>query len=120
MRPGRAVLALWSVVIVALVLLELAEVTHLFTFPISAVVGDPISLVVSLVFTTIVAIIGAIFIGIYMSTRLLGPRTFTPFEEEMLRMRGDVRDLREAVDELRARSAAGPPREPGREPLSRR
>jgi len=110
MRPARAVVALWTTVIVALVVLELAEVTHLFTFPISAIVSDPISLVVSLVFTTIVAIIGAIFIGIYMSTRLLGPRSFTPFEEEMLRMREDLRELRRSVDDLRARSnAPGPP-----------
>ena len=103
MRPGRAILALWSAVIVALVLLELAEVTHLFTFPIAAIVGDPFSLVVSLVFTTIVAVIGAIFIGIYMSTRLLGPRAFTPFEEEMLRMRDELQEVRRSLDELRAR-----------------
>jgi hypothetical protein len=107
-RPNRAVTLLWSVVILALVLLELAEITHLFTFPISAVLADPVTLVVSLVFTTIVAIIGAIFVGIYMSTRLLGPRTFTPFEEEMLRMRADLTEVRRSVDELRARS--GPPR----------
>jgi hypothetical protein len=119
MRPGRTVLLLWSVVIIALVILELAEVTHLFTFPISVVVADPISLVVSLVFTTIVALIGAIFIGIYMSTRLLGPRTFTPFEEEMLRMRGDLHELRQAVDDLRARTV-GPKQEPGREAPPRR
>ena len=103
MRPNRAVTVLWSVVIVALVVLELAEVTHLFTFPISAVLADPVTLVVSLVFTTIVAIIGAIFVGIYMSTRLLGPRAFTPFEEEMLRMRQDLHEVRRAVEELRDR-----------------
>jgi len=111
-KQGRAVVILWSLVIVILVVLELAEVSHLFTFPISAIVGDPISLLVSFVFTTIVAIIGAIFIGIYMSTRLLGPRTFTPFEEEMLQMRADVRELRRAVDDLRAGSGS-PGREPG-------
>jgi hypothetical protein len=113
-KPNRAVTVLWSVVIVALVILELAEITHLFTFPITAVLADPVTLVVSLVFTTIVAIIGAIFVGIYMSTRLLGPRTFTPFEEEMLRMHGDLLQVRQAVEELRARSGA-PPSEPERE-----
>jgi Na+/H+ antiporter NhaA len=100
-RASRAVLVLWTTVVAVLVVLELAEVTHLFTFPISAVLGDPISLVVSLVFTTIVAVIGAIFIGIYLTTRILRPSGFTPFEEEMLRMRVDVQELRRAVDELR-------------------
>jgi hypothetical protein len=105
MRQGRAILALWCAVIVALVVLELAEVTHLFTFPIAAIVADPFSLVVSLVFMTIVAVIGAIFIGIYMSTRLLGPRAFTPFEEEMLRMRDELQEVRRSLDELRARGS---------------
>ncbi len=114
MRPGRAVLVLWSIVVVALVVLELAEVTHLFTSPVSAALGDPISLVVSLVFTTIVAIIGAIFVGIYVSARLLGPREFTPFEEEMLRMGAEIRELRKSVDDLRDRSGS-PPRGPGGE-----
>ncbi len=106
MRPSRAVVTLWSVVLIALVVLELAEVTHVFTFPISAVLGDPISLVVSLVFTSIVAFIGAIFIGIYTSARLLGPRGFTPFEEEMLQMRSEVHELKVAVDRLGARPPA--------------
>jgi len=119
MRPRRAVPALWAAVIVALVLLELAEVTHLFTFPISAVLADPVTLVVSLVFTTIVAIIGAIFVGIYMSTRLLGPRTFTPFEEEMLQMHADIQEIRRAVDALRP-PPANPPRGPGGEGPPRR
>jgi len=118
-KQGRAVVLLWSCVIIVLVVLELAEVTHLFTFPISAILADPLSLVISLVFVTIVAIVGAIFIGIYMSTRLLGPRSFTPFEEEMLRMRGDLRDLRQSIDELRAR-VPGPPGPPGREGPPRR
>jgi hypothetical protein len=109
-RPNRAVTLLWSVVIVALVVLELAEITHLFTFPITAVLADPVALVVSLVFTTIVAMIGAIFVGIYMSTRLLGHRAFTPFEEEMLRMRGDLLEVRHAVEELKGRSTEPAPR----------
>ncbi len=109
MKASRAVLVLWSVVVVVLVVLELAEVTHLFTFPISAVLGDPISLVVSLVFTTIVAVIGAIFIGIYLTTRVLRPSGFTPFEEEMLRMRVDVQELRRAVDELKRPPPRSPP-----------
>ena len=109
MRPGRAVVVLWTLVIVALVVLELAEVTHLFTFPITAVLADPVTLVVSLVFTTIVAIIGAIFVGIYITTRLLGPRGFSPFEEEMLKMREEIHEVRLSVDRLSGRGAPPPP-----------
>jgi len=114
-KQGRAVVLIWSLVLVALVVLELAEVTHLFTLPVATVFADPVSLAVSLVFTTIVAVTGAIFIGIYISSRFLGPRGFSPFEEEMLRMREDLAELRRAVEDLRDRTlgppgAGGPPR----------
>ncbi len=114
MRPSRLVLVCWSVVVLALVVLELAEITHLFTFPIATAIADPVSLVVSFVFTTIVAIIGAIFVGIFLTARLLRPRGFTPFEEEMLQMRAEVRELRDAVEELRVRPP--PPADRGRGP----
>ncbi len=106
MKPSRLVLVFWSVVVLALVVLEFAEVTRLFTFPIATAIADPVSLVVSLVFTTIVAMIGAIFVGIFITTRMLQPRGFTPFEEEMLQMRREVRELRDAVETLRAPPAA--------------
>ena len=109
MKPSRAVVVLWSVVLVALVVLELAEVTHLFTFPISQVLADPVTLVVSLVFVTILAIVGAIFVGIFITTRLLTTRGFTPFEEEMLRMREELGEIRRAVDDLRERSTPADP-----------
>jgi len=108
MKPSRAVVVLWSVVLVALVVLELAEVTHLFTFPISQVLADPVTLVVSLVFVTILAIVGAIFVGIFITPRLLTTRGFTPFEEEMLRMRSDVQQVKRDVAEMRGRVAPDP------------
>jgi hypothetical protein len=118
-KPSRAVLVIWAAVLIALVLLELAEVTHLFTFPISVVLADPVSLVVSLVFTTIVAMIGAIFIGIYFSTRLLRPRGFSPFEEEVLRMRTELREIRTLLEQERVRPTQPPPAESPRGPLRR-
>lgn len=106
MKPSRLVLVFWSVVVLALVVLEFAEVTRLFTFPIATAIADPVSLVVSLVFTTIVAMIGAIFVGIFITTRMLQPRGFTPFEEEMLRMRSDLVEMKRTVEDLRERLSA--------------
>ena len=108
MRTSWSVIALWTVVIIALILVEIAEITHLFTHPIESVFGDPLGLLFALVFTTILALVGAIFIGIYISARVLRADGFTPFEEEMLRMRVDVRELKEAM-ERRDRPPADPP-----------
>jgi hypothetical protein len=101
-RPGRWGIILWSVLIVVLLIVEVAQLTHLFTVPIANSIGDPLAFIFSLFFTTIVALVGAIFIGIYVSARVLRSGGFTPFEEEMLRMRADVRDLKVAVEELRS------------------
>ncbi len=48
----------------------------------------------------ILSFVGATFLGIYVSHRILATQEFTPFEQEMLRTREDVRQLRERVEEL--------------------
>jgi len=103
-KPSRVIL-FWVVVIALL----------LFTLPVQSAVGNLVSFVFALVFTTILALIGAIFIGIYISHRFLTPTGFTPFEEEMLRMRADVAHLRDDVEALKSSigPVAGEPKERG-------
>lgn len=115
MKNSRLVLFAWSVLILLLVVVELAELTHLFTLPVESVLNDPLVFVLALVFTTVVALVGAIFIGIYISARILSPSGFTPFEEEMLRMRTDLRDVKTTVEELRRGPNAPTPTTPREE-----
>ena len=103
MRPSRIIL-FWVAVIAALLFVEVAELTHLFTLPVQSALGNLLSFIFALVFTTILALVGAIFIGIYISQRLQSPTGFTPFEEEMLRMRQDVLEIRDRVKALEARA----------------
>jgi hypothetical protein len=107
-RANRISVALWSSLIIVLLVVEVAEITKVFTVPIQNVLADPLTIVIALVFTTIVALVGAIFIGVYLSHRLLSPTGFTPFEEEMLRMRADVQQVKRDVAELRGRVASDP------------
>ena len=94
----------WAVVIAALLFIEVAELTRLFTIPFLAAVSDPVTFALALIFVTIVALVGAIFIGIYVSQRLLSPRGFSPFEEEMLKMRVEVTEIQREMQDLLARS----------------
>lgn len=103
MRASRWGIVLWSILIVILLIVEVAEITHLFTLPIQSAIGDPLAFVFALVFTTILALVGAVYIGIYVSARLLRTHGFTPFEEEMLKMRGEIRDIKTTVDDLARR-----------------
>jgi hypothetical protein len=100
MKTDRPVLAVWAALIVVLVVVELAELTHRFTFPVQSALADPIAVLFALVFTTVLALVGAVFIGIYFSHRLRSPGSFTPFEEEMLRMRSEVALLKEKVESI--------------------
>ena len=112
MRPSRVVLVGWGLLITALLVVELAEITHFFTLPVQSAFTDPLALVFALVFTTILALVGAVFIGMYASVRILNPTGFTPFEEEMLQMRSDVRELKATVDQLHAEGGMVPPAPP--------
>jgi hypothetical protein len=120
-RRSWTIFAIWAGLIAILLALEVAELTRFFTLPIQSAVGDPIAFVTALVFTTLLAVVGAIFIGLYISHRLLTPGGFTPFEQEMLRMRTEIREIRSAVEELRRAGRAGrrdpePPPGPRRPP----
>ena len=50
-------------------------------------------IIFSLVVIAILAIIGAVFVGIFVSHRILSAQGFTPFEREMLEMREDVKRI---------------------------
>lgn len=93
-------------------LVELAELTNLFRLPLQSAVGNLLSFIFALVFTNILALVGAIFIGIYISTRLRSPTAFTPFEEEMLKMRRELTELKGEVDAIHAVTVPAPPGTP--------
>lgn len=107
MRASRIAILLWVALIIILLVVEIAEITHVFTLPVTNALSDPLAFVIALVFTTIVALVGAIFIGVYVSHRLLSPTGFTAFEEEMLRMRSDLREVKRDLAELRGRGSEG-------------
>jgi hypothetical protein len=102
------VILLWVLLIVVLLVVEVAEITHVFTLPIQSAIGDPLAFVFALVFTTILALVGAIFIGIYVTQRIMSPSGFTPFEEEMLKMRQEISTVRESVGRIEARLGRDP------------
>ncbi len=107
----RRLIAFWAVTVGFLFFLEIAEITHLFQVPLISAISNLVAFVFALVFTTILALIGALFIGIYISQRLQSGGGFTEFEEEMLRMRADVQRLANELAEIR-RSLPSPPRDP--------
>lgn len=64
-------------------------------------------IVLGLVVLAVLALIGAVFLGMVISHRIMAGQGFTPFEEEMLKMRQEVRELRDRLDVLIEKTGSG-------------
>ena len=60
------------------------------------------------VIISMLAVLGAIFMGMFISHTILVSRTFTPFEREMLEMREDLTKINEKLEKIE-RSMSGNP-----------
>ncbi len=69
-------------------------------FPIQDIFIDFYIFIFALVLISILGIIGAAFLGIYISHRVFSSQDFSTFEEEMLKMKTDIDYIREKIDDL--------------------
>ena len=102
---------LWLLIVVVLAVIELGILVGWIT-PGNLVVYFYI-FVYAIVLVAILAIIGAVFLGMVISHRIMSGQGFTPFEEEMLKMRQEVREVHDRLDALLGKTD-GPGKEPGR------
>ena len=89
---------LWLVIVIILTVVLGAQVTGVITF--GDIIANFFLFLVVLVVIAILAIIGAMFVGVFVSHRILSVKAFTPFEEEMLRMREEVAEIREVIERI--------------------
>lgn len=88
-------------IIAVLIAIEIAVVTGWLT-P-GDLIGSFLTFIWVLAAISILSIVGAVFVGMLVSHRLLSTKGFTPFEQEMLRMRQEIRELSDRVREIGAR-----------------
>lgn len=97
---------LWLLVIGVLISVEIGVVTGRITA--GDLIGSFLGFLVALMVVSVLSIVGAVFVGIFVSHRILSTKGFTPFEQEMLRMRQEVRDLSERLDAIATRLGLAP------------
>lgn len=90
-------IAIWAAIVIVLVTVEIAQLTGYISF--DNIVANFFIFVFSLVTIFILAVIGAIFVGMYITHRVLSVQSFTPFEEEMLKMRQEVAEMKMLLEE---------------------
>ena len=103
MRVSRWTL-LWLLVIGVLIAMEIGILTGFIST--NNAITSFLTLVYALMVISVLSIIGAVFVGMFVSHRILSTKGFTPFEQEMLRMRQEVRELSERVAEIGVRIGA--------------
>jgi len=92
---------LWILIVGVLVAIEIGVVTGAIST--NNLIGSFLLVIFALVVISVLSIIGAVFVGMFVSHRILSGKGFTPFEQEMLRMRQEIRELNERVGEIAAR-----------------
>ena len=100
MRISRWTL-LWILVVGVLVAVEIGVVTGFIT-P-GNIIGSFLTFVFALMLISILSIVGAVFLGMFVSHRVLSTQGFTPFEQEMLRMRQEIRELTDRIEQIATR-----------------
>ena len=96
------VLIVIGVVIVVPWLLDIfgiVDIDEIFLWVMGTLIGWTVIIVL--------ALIGAIFIGMLLSHRILSIGAFTPFEEEMLKMREDIKAIKEKMDSIDKNETSG-------------
>ena len=100
MRISRWTL-LWLLIVGVLIAVEIGIITGRITA--GNVIGSFLTFIFALMVISVLSIIGAVFVGMFVSHRILSTKGFTPFEQEMLRMRQEVQELSKRVDAIAAR-----------------
>ncbi|MFQ6061064.1 MAG: hypothetical protein ACE5KV_07220 [Thermoplasmata archaeon] len=97
MRVSKWVI-LWLVVVFVLLAIFILEITG--TITLKDVITYFFFFVLGLVIISILAIIGAAFLGVFITHRIFSVKSFTPFEEEMLQMRKEVKEIKKVLQEI--------------------
>ena len=91
-------LMLLGMVVMLLGLLAIGMITGYFA--IGDLLTDFYTFVFALVVISILSIIGATFLGIYISHRFFSKREFSAFEEEMLKVRDDIKYIKNKLEDM--------------------
>ena len=81
-----------------LVIIETLQLTGIFTY--EKVVHNIWFFIFSLVAVSILAIIGATFVGMYFARKIIYDQDFSPFEKEIIRMKVDLEEIKKTLKEL--------------------
>ena len=100
---------LWIVVVVALLVVFVLQLIGILTL--AELAANPVLFLVAFIIVAVLSAVGAMFIGVFVTHRIFASSEFTPFEQEMLHMREEVREIRERLEEISGEANPGRPKD---------
>jgi hypothetical protein len=97
MKISRPIIV-WLIIVIILVAILIGQLLGIVS--IESVLANFYIVFVAMVAVTILAIIGAVFVGIFISHRIFSRSDFTPFEKEMLSMKDDIDTIKTKLNEI--------------------
>ena len=97
MRISRLTIV-WLIIVIVLVAILAGQLLGIIS--IESALTNFYIFITALLAITILAIIGAVFLGIFISHRIFTGRDFTPFEKEMLSMKDDINHIKSKLDDI--------------------
>ncbi len=88
---------IWLIIVVFLISILAAQLLGIIS--IESALTNFYIFMTALLTITVLAIIGSVFLGIFISHRIFSGREFSPFEREMLEMKNNIDHIKERLDE---------------------
>ncbi|UCH89499.1 MAG: hypothetical protein JSV49_02295 [Thermoplasmata archaeon] len=89
-------------------------VTSMGWITVESILLDFIGFISMLVVIFMLAVLGAVFLGMYISHRILSAKGFSPFERAMLEMREDMTKINERLGKIEQKLSDNPGKKKGK------
>lgn len=97
MKVNRLTL-IWLSLMLFLILLEIGQLSGILRL--DRIINNPWGFVFGITLIAILAVIGAMFVGVFIAYRWLTTRGFTPYEEEILKVAEEVHKISERTEKI--------------------
>jgi hypothetical protein len=97
MKINRLTL-IWLALMIFLITLEIGQLLGIVQL--ERIINNPWGFVFGITMIAILAVIGALFVGIFIAYRVLTAKGFTPYEEEVLKVAQGFQELRQKVEKI--------------------
>ncbi|MEM4160502.1 MAG: hypothetical protein QXJ27_01875 [Thermoplasmata archaeon] len=97
MKINRLTL-IWLGLFIFLIMLEVGQLTGVIRL--DRIINNPWGFVFGITIIAILAVIGALFVGVFIAYRVFTSRGFTPYEEEILKVAEDVHKISERTEKI--------------------